>query len=214
MRIKKIKVSYQGPEIFTAEELENFQAAIEKALRSNPNIYQKRCIKNHLRAFMLARHGVLRSGEILNLPLRHVLLDETLIRISAVSEIGWTPKNRQERFVPINPQLHEFLKKDLQLREPGETWFLDNGKGRQAFSTNSQLAQALRRHIKREGLERAGRKPMHSLCSTGITTMLANGGKLDFVMKIAGHSNPQTTLNHYVRSENFDLRDTVNLLSI
>jgi integrase len=43
--------------------------------------------------------------------------------------------------------------------------------------------------------------------------MLANGGKLDFVMKIAGHSNPQTTLNHYVRSENFDLQDTVNLLS-
>jgi len=39
------------------------------------------------------------------------------------------------------------------------------------------------------------------------------GGKLDFVMKIAGHSNPQTTLNHYVRSENFDLQDTVNLLS-
>jgi hypothetical protein len=33
------------------------------------------------------------------------------------------------------------------------------------------------------------------------------------VMKIAGHSNPQTTLNHYVRSENFDLQDTVNLLS-
>ena len=39
------------------------------------------------------------------------------------------------------------------------------------FSTNSQLAQALRRHIKREGLERAGRKPMHSLRSTGITTL-------------------------------------------
>jgi integrase len=49
--------------------------------------------------------------------------------------------------------------------------------------------------------------------SSGITRMLANGGKLDFVMKIAGHSNPQTTLNHYVRSENFDLQDTVNLLS-
>ena len=26
-------------------------------------------------------------------------------------------------------------------------------------------------------------------------------------------ANPQTTLNHYVRSENFDLQDTVNLLS-
>ena len=113
----------------------------------------------------------------------------------------------------MNPELHEFLKKDLQLRQSEERWFLDNGKGGQAFSTNSQLTQALRRHIKRSGLERAGIKPLHSLRSSGITRMLANGGKLDFVMKIAGHSNPQTTLNHYVRSENFDLQDTVNLLS-
>ena len=162
---------------------------------------------------MLARHGVLRSGEILNLPLRHLLLDESLIRISAVAEINWAPKTRQERFIPMNPELIEFIRKDLELRESGERWFLDNGKGEQAFSTNSQLTQALRRHLKRSGLERAGLKPMHSLRSTGITRMLANGGKLDFVMKIAGHSNPQTTLDHYVRSENFDLQDTVNLLS-
>ena len=113
----------------------------------------------------------------------------------------------------MNPELHEFIKKDLQVRNSQETWFLDNGKGGQAFSTNSQLTQALRRHIKRCGLDRAGLKPLHSLRSTGITRMLANGGKLDFVMKIAGHANPQTTLNHYVRSENFDLQDTVNLLS-
>jgi integrase len=141
------------------------------------------------------------------------LLDDTPIRVSAVPEIGWSPKTRQERFIPMNPELHEFLKKDLQLRQSEERWFLDNGKGGQAFSTNSQLAQALRRHIKRCGLDRAGIKPLHSLRSSGITRMLANGGKLDFVMKIAGHSNPQTTLNHYVRSENFDLQDTVNLLS-
>ena len=213
VRIKKIKVSRRGPEIFSESELQLLQATIETALSSNPNSYQKRCIKNHLRAFMLARHGVLRSGEILNLPLRHLLLDESLIRISAVAENNWAPKTRQERFIPMNPELVEFIRKDLELREPGERWFLDNGKGEQAFSTNSQLTQALRRHLKRSGLVRAGLKPLHSLRSTGITRMLANGGKLDFVMKIAGHSNPQTTLDHYVRSENFDLQDTVNLLS-
>ena len=213
VRIKKIKVSHWGPEIFSESELLILKATIEAALKSNPNSYQKRCIKNHLRAFMLARHGVLRSGEILNLPLRHLLLGESLIRISAVPEINWIPKTRQERFIPMNPELAEFIEKDIELREAGESWFLDNGKGGQAFSTNSQLTQALRRHLKRSGLDRAGLKPLHSLRSTGITRMLANGGKLDFVMKIAGHSNPQTTLNHYVRSENFDLQDTVNLLS-
>ena len=206
-------MSHRGPEIFTETELEIIQETIETALRSNPNSYQKRCIKNHLRAFMLARHSVLRNGEILNLPLRHLLLDETLIRVSAVTEIDWSTKTRQERFVPMNPELHEFLKIDMQGRQSQEKWFLDNGKGGQAFSTNSQLTQALRRHKKRCGLDRVGLKPLQSLRSTGITSMLANGGKMDFVMKIAGHSNPQTTLNHYVRSENFDLQDTVNLLS-
>jgi integrase len=213
VRIKKIKVSYRGPEIYSEAELKILQATIETALKSNPNSYQKRCIKNHLRAFMLARHSVLRNGEILNLPLRHLLLDETLIRVSAVPEIDWSTKTRQERFVPMNPELHEFLKIDMQGRQSQEKWFLDNGKGGQAFSTNSQLTQALRRHKKRCGLDRVGLKPLQSLRSTGITSMLANGGKMDFVMKIAGHSNPQTTLNHYVRSENFDLQDTVNLLS-
>ena len=43
--------------------------------------------------------------------------------------------------------------------------------------------------------------------------MLSAGGKLDFVSRIAGHANVQTTLNHYVRPEEFDLRDTINLLS-
>ena len=43
--------------------------------------------------------------------------------------------------------------------------------------------------------------------------MLSAGGKLDFVSRIAGHANVQTTLNHYVRAENFDLRDTINLLT-
>ena len=49
--------------------------------------------------------------------------------------------------------------------------------------------------------------------STRITAMLTAGGKLDFVSRIAGHANVQTTLNHYVRPENFDLQDTMNLLS-
>ena len=77
----------------------------------------------------------------------------------------------------------------------------------------SQLTHALRRHINRGRLGRASIKALYSLRSSGITRILANEGKLEFVMKITGHSNPETTLNHYVRSKNFDLRDTVNLLS-
>ena len=52
------------------------------------------------------------------------------------------------------------------------------------------------------------------LRSTGITAMLTAGGKLYFVSRIAGRADVQTTLNHYVRPENFDLQDTMNVLSV
>ena len=87
-------------------------------------------------------------------------------------------------------------------------WFLDDGLGRRSYASNSQLTQVFRRYVKRCGLEKRGRKPLHGLRSTGITAMLTAGGKLDFVSRIAGHANVQTTLNHYVRPENFDLPGT------
>lgn len=213
VRLNKVRVVLQGPAIYTRSEVEILQASIEKALAEAPTPFQKRCITNHLRAFMVARHAVLRCGEILTLPLRFVLLDEGVLRVTAVPEIGWVPKTRQERVLPLNPKLRSFLDMDLRDRGSDEQWFLDDGTGGRAYASNSQLSQVFRRYLKRTDLEQPGRKPLHALRSTGITGMLSAGGKLDFVMRIAGHSNPQTTLNHYVRAENFDLRDTVSLLS-
>ncbi len=213
VRLTKTKVTQQGPVIYSQEEVRALQAAIEGALQAAPTPYQKRCLSNHLRAFMAARHAVLRCGEVLAMPLRHVLVDEGMLRIATVRELDWHPKTRQERIVPMNPELRRFLQEDIQAREAQEKWLLDDGTGRRAYATNSQLTQVFRRYVKRCGLEQERRKPLHALRSTGITAMLSAGGKLDFVMRIAGHSNPQTTLNHYVRAENFDLRDTVKLLS-
>lgn len=213
MRLTKAKVTHQGPVIYSQGDVRALQSAIEEALEAAPTPYQKRCLCNHLRAFMAARHAVLRCGEVLAMPLRHVLVDEGVLRITAVPELDWHPKTRQERVVPMNPELRRFLQEDMQAREAQEKWLLDDGGGGRAYATNSQLTQVFRRYVKRCGLEQEGRKPLHALRSTGITAMLSAGGKLDFVMRIAGHSNPQTTLNHYVRAENFDLRDTVKLLS-
>jgi integrase len=213
VRLNKVRVMQQGPVIYARSEVEILQSTIEKALSNASTSYQKRCVRNHMRAFMAARYTVLRCGEIHTIPLRHVLLDEGVMRITSVPEIGWVPKTRQERVVPINPELSSFLETDRQNRGQDERWLLDDGLGGQAYASNSQLSQVFRRYTKRAGLEQCGRKPLHALRSTGITGMLSAGGKLDYVMTIAGHSNPQTTLNHYVRAENFDLRSTVNLLS-
>ena len=75
------------------------------------------------------------------------------------------------------------------------------------------MTQAIRRYLKRLGMSEQGLKPLHSVRSSGITSMLAAGGKADFVMRLAGHRSMQTTMKHYVRPENFDLRQTVGLLS-
>ena len=112
----------------------------------------------------------------------------------------------------MNEELLDFLKIDLENRATNEIWFLDNGFGSQAYSSNSQVTQAIRRYLKRLGMSEQGLKPLHSGRSSGITSMLAAGGKADFVMRLAGHRSMQTTMKHYVRPENFDLRQTVGLL--
>jgi len=213
VKLKKIRTVQKGPVIYSRDDLEKLHRGIGKAINDAPSEYKKRCAENHLRVFMAFRHAILRSGEILSLPLRNILIEDEEILITEVPEIGWKPKNRQERIIPMNPELREFLQDDLKNRINDEFWYLDDGTGSQAYSSNSQVSQAMRRNLKRLGLDRPGLKPLHSGRSAGITGMLASGGKLDFVMRIAGHSNPKVTLDHYVRPENYDLRDTVGLLS-
>ncbi len=213
IRINKVRITKKSPVIYNSDEINLIQSVIEKAIYDSPDSYRKKFAENHLRAFMLARYAVMRNGEILSMPLRNLLIDEGVIQITEVPEIPWTPKTRQERIIPISPELNKFLIKDLKKRDSSEKWFLDNGGGSLAYSDKSQLSQVFRRYINRTGLNVPGRKPLHAFRSSGITGILSNGGKLEFVMKIAGHSNPQTTLNHYVRAENFDLRETMNLVS-
>ena len=213
LKLNKIKVFHNGPVIFSRTEVEKIQKFIENSQLKDSSPYQERCIKNHMRAFLIARYAVLRCGEILSMPIRNILLDDGVLKITEVPELDWVPKTRQERLVPISPILKSFLEEDISHRDKSEHWFLDDGLGRRFYASNSQLTQVFRRYIKRCGLEKPGRKPLHGLRSTGITAMLSAGGKLDFVSRIAGHANVQTTLNHYVRAENFDLSDTINLLS-
>jgi integrase len=213
LKLNKIKVFHNGPVIFSLTEVEKIQKCIENSQLKASSPYQERCIKNHMRAFLITRYAVFRCGEILSMPIRNILLEDGVLKITEVPEIAWVPKTRQERLVPISSILKSFLEEDINNRNKSEHWFLDDGLGRRSYASNSQLTQVFRRYVKRCGLEKLGRKPLHGLRSTGITAMLSAGGKLDFVSRIAGHANVQTTLNHYVRAENFDLSDTINLLS-
>ena len=213
VKLKKIRPVHKGPVIYAPDDLERLKISIEKAIENAPSAYQKKCSTNHLRVFMAFRHAVLRNGEILALPLRNILLEDQEILITEVPEIHWKPKTRQERVIPMNPELQEFLQNDLKNRNTDEFWYLDDGAGALAYSSNSHLSQAMRRKLKRLGLDQKGLKPLHSGRSSGITGMLAAGGKPDFVSRLAGHRNLQTTLDYYVRPENYDLRDTVGLLS-
>ena len=153
IRLNKVRVLQNGPVIYTKSEVEILQFSIEKASNKASTPYQKRFTNNHLRAFMVARHAILRCGEILSLPLRNIFLEEGKIRITGVPEVGWLPKTRQERFIPYNPELRSFLQSDLLRRNKEEQWFLDNGLGDRAYSTNSQLTQVFRRYVIRNDLE-------------------------------------------------------------
>ena len=113
--ILEISVTFLVTALYNSDEINLIQSVIEKAIYDSPDPYKKKCAENHLRAFMLARYAVMRKGEILSMPLRNLLIDEGVIQITEVPEIPWTPQTRQERIIPISPELNKFFEQTLPI---------------------------------------------------------------------------------------------------
>ena len=58
------------------------------------------------------------------MPIRNVLLEDGVIKITEVPEIGWVPKTRQQRLVPISPILKSFSKMIFYVGKNLNTGFL------------------------------------------------------------------------------------------
>ena len=163
-------------------------------------------------AFALAAYAGLRAGEVRALRWADVDLDAGLlvVRFSHSKGETSTPKSGHEREVPLAPQLLA----ELQAARRCQT----QAQARQLVSTTSRgkpwgefgLNQALKRALRKAGLEGAWR--FHDLRHFFVTQLFRRGGAAPAVQALAGHLHLATT-QRYAHMVQADLRQTIGLLA-
>ncbi|MBF0350956.1 MAG: site-specific integrase [SAR324 cluster bacterium] len=197
VKLTRPKTTLSDPQVYSQEQLDQQKTYFQKLAEESKRYRQE--YLNLVRAFMVGHYGLMRSGEMCYLPLTHISLETRSIEIKEIhkDELSWSPKTTSSyRVVPICDELLEFLAQDLVSRSQFEYWYLDDGKGGRAYAGPSQLTHAVQRKNDKLGFPK-GVDPIHGWRKSGITRLLSDGLPLQLVQAIAGHSNPQTTMNHY-----------------
>ena len=155
------------------------------------------------RAWMELLYGSgLRLGELLNLNVTDLCLDEDLIHIRQ-------GKGSKDRFVPLTPEAKKAIKVYIKASRPQLT-----DPGQPALFVSS-LGSRMNRHTVSKGLhhyaEKAGlavRITPHVLRHSCATHLLKNGASLRHIQLLLGHEYLSTT-QIYTRVEITDLVDVV-----
>ena len=142
----------------------------------------------------LGRNAGLRAVEAWELPWRNVDLEKG--RISITPRNDWQPKDREQRTVPIVPEL-------LDLRWTARE---DDSKGEMVIPRHRVVVQNIWRDFgplcKRAGVERYP-QPMHALRKSCITDW-ASVHPAHVVQAWAGHEDYRTTTRYYLRVSDED----------
>jgi len=196
------KVPKKEMETFTIDQV-NLLEEFLKHQASGPNpkrLDRKYCNLN--RAFILARHTILRTGAIWSLKLENIDLEKGIIRIRDNPDLNWSPKKLKWPNKPINKTLMNFLVQDLKWRSPEEKYFLDNGKGGPWSSDTAGLTRGMKECCMTLGLPK-GVKPFHwGVRATFITWLLNNGVDPVKVQHLADHSTLATTMLYFNTRQN------------
>jgi integrase len=224
IRLKKAEIPDKEMETYDEADLDKLEKHL-LALYNNADgdARTRRRNQNLYRAFLLARHTLLRSGAIWALELDTIDLQGRLIRVretevrirkrSGVVKEPYRPKKMKFPNKPINDTLFEFLELDLPTRSEKEKYFLDDGHGCAWRMQSGKMAGVLKTEIKLIGLN-SDLKPFHEgLRASGITWLLNQPGvSPQMVQQLADHSDIQTTMGYY-NTRKASQKTTVDLLS-
>ena len=184
------------PRPHSQQNIEEFGKYLHQRLDRATSETKRRVLLNHLRAYYLLRYAGLRRGEVHSLRLENINLSKGVIHLRHVNEIGFKVKSGIEQTVPLAKILvDEFLRNDLERREPPEHWYLDNGHGGLLPASGNALTKALTRHAAQAGIEFQG-KILHGFRAS-LATSLANENPA-VAQRILRHANISTTISHYV----------------
>lgn len=159
------------PDFFTLDEIKKLIKAIELTRNQEKN-----------RAILYTFLGTgMRAGELVNLKTYDIDMVERTMRVFG--------KDQEERLIPIEHDLCEVIKDYWRIIETHEYAFLGRGK-------NPLTVSGVRSLIKRlgnlAGLKRE-RIYTHLLRHTYAHNWLANGGDVETLRKVLGHSHINTT---------------------
>lgn len=152
---------------------------LPQVIESNHLISTINKIKNikHKAIISLGFSCGLRVSEVINLKIEDIDSKRMLISIK-------NTKGKKDRYVPLSEKLLLTLREYYKEFKPTE--YLFNGQSSLKYSSTS-CNKIVKKYF--------GEKyHFHQLRHSSFTTMLENGTDISIIQKIAGHSNPKTTL--------------------
>ena len=193
IRIKSPRTQKKDMETFTLDELTVLKNALLDGIENASSKAEKIKYTNLFRAFMLATTTLLRVAPIWSLQLHNIDLEKRVIKIRDNEKIAFKNKSMKWPNKPINEDLYNFLKQDLENRGPKEKYYLDKGDGSLWRWDRGDISRQMSIVCKSAGLPKL--KPFHEgMRATLITELLKGGMKVEVVQMLADHSNIATTL--------------------
>jgi len=124
----------------------------------------------------------LRSGELINLKLEHILKDAKLIHIKEA-------KGNKDRILPLPDSLREIWKPYYKKYQPKVYLFEGQGGG---TYTSASLLKVFKKACKRAGISTT--HTIHSLRHAYATHLFDRGTDIRMIQKLLGHNDIKTTL--------------------
>jgi integrase/recombinase XerD len=144
----------------------------------------------------------LREQELYFLSWSDVNLYAGTVKVAPKPKEGFSPKDYEERVIPIPPDLVTLLKKLPRAAE----WIFPTAKGRRI----SHLLRRLKTIAQKAGVKDA---TLHKFRHTYATRLLESGSDIVTVQKLLGHSDIDTT-RQYLNPDEDLKRQAVNRLSL
>jgi integrase/recombinase XerD len=144
----------------------------------------------------------LREQELCNLTWKDVDLKKETLRVTGEGKEGFSPKDYEERMIPIPLDLVALLKKLSRKFD----WVFPTAQGRR----QTHLLRRLKRLAKRAGVAHA---TLHKFRHTYATRLLEKGCDIVTVQHLMGHSDLDTT-RQYLNPDDTLKRKAANTLSL
>lgn len=197
------------------DALPEFPAGLMQSSKKLPDAPTRADVERMLKApgwlglaIYLAAFAGLRSGEVRAIEAQDIDLEQhrILIRRACSEDVVMTPKNDQERVVPLVPELEAVLRVAIKNKLPRARIVVDeNGK----TPTRQRLMHRFRCFLEREGIRHW---TFHSLRHAFISELVRRGAGLEAVRLLAGHSKLEMT-QRYAHANAADLRSAMAKLS-